>query len=305
MSKVIKKQPFKKLKTLKKQITPYSIVVGTILLVYVLSLLVVLLWGGMTSLKTRNDFLDNLKIAFPKILNFENFSNALMKFSVEIEVGGGIGKVYLYEMFLNSLLYSIGCAFTATLIPCIAGYMTAKFNYKFSKIMTGVVIITMIIPIVGSLPSEIRVAQRFGLYDNIWGLWIMRANFLGMYFLIFQKVFKNIPDDYTEAAQLDGASYFSVFLKIMLPLVKNTFLTVMLLKFVEHWNDYSTPLVYLPSQPTAAVGLFYFSRSTDPTIASVPMKMAGAMLLLLPILIIYIFLQDKLMGNISLGGIKG
>ena len=305
MRETFKKQAFKKLKTFRKQLTPYNIVVGIILFIYVLSLFVVLLWGGMTSLKTRNDFLDNLKIAFPQKLNFQNYIDAFMKFSVEIEVGGGRGKVYLYEMFLNSLLYSVGCAFTATLIPCVAGYMTAKFDYKFSKIMTGIVIMAMIIPIVGSLPSEIRMAQRFGLYDNIWGLWIMRANFLGIYFLIFQKVFKEIPDDFSEAAQLDGASYFTIFAKVMLPLAKNTFFTVMLLKFVEHWNDYSTPLVYLPSYPTAAVGLFYFSRSTDPAIASVPMKMAGAMLLLLPILIIYIFLHDKLMGNISLGGIKG
>lgn len=292
-------------KDLKSRLNPYFIIVGVLLLVYSVSLVVPLLWGFLTSLKSREDFLGNLKIAFPAEFHFDNYVKTFTTFFVEVQSGAGTGKVYLYEMFLNSLLYAVGCAFTSTLVPCIAGYVTAKYNYKFSKVMTWTVIITMIVPIVGSLPSEIRMASFFGFYDSIPGLWIMAANFLGIYFLIFQNVFKSIPNDFIEAAEIDGAGQMRIFTQVMLPLAKNTFLTIMLLKFITYWNDYSTPLVYLPNHPTAAVGLFKFSMSTNPMIASVPMKLAGAMLLLLPILAIYIFLHDKLMGNLSMGGVKG
>lgn len=71
--------------------------------------------------------------------------------------------------------------------------------------MHTTVLITMVIPVVGSLPAEIRMAQSLGLYDQIWGMWILKANFLGMYFLVFYNIFKALPASYTEAAKIDGA----------------------------------------------------------------------------------------------------
>ena len=126
-----------------------------------------------------------------------------------------------------------------------------------------------------------------------------------MYFFVFLSIFKGIPNAFAEAAKIDGASHFRVFVLIMLPLVKTTFFTVLLIRFIEFWNDYQTPLIYLPSFPTVARGLFAFNLSTANEIASVPGKLAGAMVMLLPILVVFVLFHKRLMGNLTMGGLKG
>ena len=163
----------------------------------------------------------------------------------------------------------------------------------------------MMIPIVGSYPSEINMLQKLGLYNTLVGAWIQKANFLGMYYLVFYAAFKGLAKDYSEAAEMDGASEFTVMTRIMLPLVRNAYFTVFLVKFVEFWNDYQIPLLYLPSRPTLSYGLYYVSNYTANMISTVPMRMAGCIIILIPILVLFIAFNDKLMGNITLGGVKG
>ena len=91
----------------------------------------------------------------------------------------------------------------------------------------------------------------------------------------------------------------------MLPLIRNTFLVVMLIRFIEFWNDYQTPLIYLKSYPTVALGMFNMANTRENGLSTVPMRMTGAMLMLLPILAIFLVFQKHLIGNITVGGIKG
>ena len=163
----------------------------------------------------------------------------------------------------------------------------------------------MIIPIVGSLPSEIQMAKNLMLYDKLWGLWIMKANFLGMYFLLFYNNFKVLPMAYTEAAKIDGAGNTTIFLRIIFPLIKNTFITIMLIKFIEFWNDYQIPLVYMPSYPTIALGMYHMAYTTINNLSRVPMRMAGSIMMITPILILFLAVQKRLLGNLTMGGIKG
>ena len=166
-------------------------------------------------------------------------------------------------------------------------------------------IVNIVLTIGGSQPSEIQVAQFLGFYDQIWGLWLMKANFLGMYFLVFYNIFKGIPKEYEEAAKIDGAGNFAILGRVMLPLIRNTFLVVMLIRFIEFWNDYQTPLIYLKHYPTVALGMFNMANTRENGLSTVPMRMTGAMLMLLPILAIFLVFQKKLVGNLTVGGIKG
>lgn len=162
----------------------------------------------------------------------------------------------------------------------------------------------MILPIVGSLPSEIRIARALGLYDTIYGMWIMKTSFLGLYFLVFHATFKVLPKDFSEAAYVDGATNLRVFLSVILPIVRNTFFTIMLIKFIELWNDYQVPMLYMPSYPTLSYGSYLFERGTVTEMTSVPMKLAGSMLVLMPIMVLFLAFHKRLIGNISMGGIK-
>ena len=270
-------------------------------------MIVTLLWGFSTSLKDRYEFRTNI-LWFPEGWPWEwqwsNYLTAFQNFSVKIETADGFSMVYMGQMLIYTLLYAVGCSFCGTFVSCVVAYLVAKFPYKFSKVIYAIVIVTMILPIIGSMPSEIQIARMLNLYDHIWGMWIMKAHFLGMHFLVFYGVFKSTPNEYSEAAKVDGAGNLSILFRIFFPLVRNTFFTLMLLSFIGYWNDYQLPLIYTPSYPTLAYGLYLFNFSAENQLSSVPMRLAGCMILMIPIFVIFLIFHNRLIGNVSIGGLK-
>lgn len=244
-------------------------------------------------------------------LPFYTYKYAFKVFSYEVTPDHIVG---LPRMYLNSFLYAGGCGLVAAVVPLIAAYACARFKYKFSRIMHTTVILVMMIPIVGSGPSELDIVKNLGMIDKIYTLWIMRANFLGLYFLMYYDVCKAFPASYAEAAKIDGANNFQVFFKIALPLIKNTFFTVFLIQFIGFWNDYQAPMIYMPSFPTVAMGLNALMKvagggpSTSIGIFDMvytPSRMAAAVLTAVPVTIIFACFQKRLLGNLTVGGIKG
>ena len=98
---------------------------------------------------------------------------------------------------------------------------------------------------------------------------------------------------------------FRIFFRIILPLVKNIFFTVLLVNFIAFWNDYQVPLLYMPRYPTLANGVYMLATTTENNLASAPMRMTGAMLLFLPIFCLFVIFQKRLLGSLTMGGIKG
>ena len=207
-------------------------------------------------------------------------------------------------MFANTMAYAVGSAFIQTFVPCIVGYMTAKFDYKFSRFINTLVIVLMVLTIVGSAPSEMQILTSLGLFDTMIGNYIQKFNFLGMYYLIFYAAFKNMPNDFTEAGYVDGASELRVMVQIAIPMVMTIIGTVFLIKFIDFWNDYQTPLLYMPSYAMLARGLFNLTQLAQGDFATVPFRMAGCMLFAIPVLVLFIIFKEKLMGNLSMGGVK-
>lgn len=292
---------------IRTRFTPTTIILMSVLILYSVSLLLPILWGLSTSLKTDLDFYLNpfwLPDGWFWNWQWSNYSYAFMNFVVKVEAGAGFRIIYMEEMFLYTILYAFGCAFFQSFVCCIVAYMVVKFDYFFSKVIYTVVIVAMILPIVGSLPSEIQMSRALGFFDTIWGMWIMKSHFLGMYFLVFHAMFRGIPKEFADAARVDGAGNFQVLFSIMMPLVRNTLFTVILLNFIGYWNDYQVPLIYLPSYPTIAYGLYLFNFSTINSLSTIPMKITGCMIMMLPILIVFLIFRNRLIGNISIGGLK-
>lgn len=303
---LLAKASFKSSK-IRTRFTPTTIILMSVLILYSVSLLLPILWGLSTSLKTDLDFYLNpfwLPDGWFWNWQWSNYSYAFMNFVVKVEAGAGFRIIYMEEMFLYTILYALGCAFFQSFVCCVVAYMVVKFDYFFSKVIYTVVIVAMILPIVGSLPSEIQMSRALGFFDSIWGMWIMKSHFLGMYFLVFHAMFRGIPKEFADAARVDGAGNFQVLFSIMMPLVRNTLFTVILLNFIGYWNDYQVPLIYLPSYPTIAYGLYLFNFSTINSLSTIPMKITGCMIMMLPILIVFLIFRNRLIGNISIGGLK-
>lgn len=280
----------------------FKTVVFTVLTLYVLILFSLMYLTLTTSFKSLFDLMNN-KVGLPKEWIFKNYVDAFEMFNMVLP---SKRKVYLGEMFWNTLLYAGGSAFFATITPCLVAYCCAKFSVKLNKFIYGTVIVGMILPIVGALPSSIQVCKALGIFDTMIGMWIMKANYMGTYFLVFYGTFKSLSNEYKEAAIIDGASDYCVLFKIVFPLVKSVLLATFVLNFIAFWNDYQTPLIYLESYPTAAVGMFSFSYAASSNGASLPnMQMTGCVILFLPVFILFIALKDLFMGNLTVGGLKG
>ncbi len=277
-----------------------------ILFVYAAILLFILSWALISTFKNyMMDFSENVS-GLPQKWVLDNYKVVMENMFDIVTINGQQYKLTFLNLLGNTLLYTVGSAFVSTFIPCITAYAVARFSHRFKwlNVFTLIVLVTMIIPIVGSTPSEIQIASSLGLYDSIWGMFILKGNFLGMYYLIFLGAFNSMPKGYEEAARIDGASNFRVLFKIHLPLTLTTFSTIMLIKGIGFWNDYQTPMLYLPTKKTLAQFFFGFINSDNTDISYTPMKLVGAMILILPILTLFIFLNKKIMGNLSLGGLK-
>ena len=286
------------------KISLLNIIISAILLVYSISVLLPLLWGLLASIKSVDEFRLNI-LGIPQDWAFGNFPFVIKYFAVPANVRGFMRTVGLAEMIYNTILYVTGSALLSAAVPCLTAYLCSKFPCFLSRFVYGTVIITMILPIVGAYPSELQVLRNLGLYDTFYGMWVQRANFLGMYFLIFFAAFKGIPKEFSEAAYVDGASEMSLMLRIQFVLVRNTFFTVFLIRFIEFWNDYQAPLLYMPGHPTLSYGLYYLSYSTINGLNNIPMRMAGTILVIVPILSLFIAFKERIMGNMTMGGIKG
>ena len=284
-------------------------VVGFIvLLAYTVSMLSLMGWGFFTALKTQMQFRKD-KIGLPPGMpwdwEWQNIQFVFSRFQMVITTATEANKVInFWQMLLNTLIYAGGCAVIASFVTCVMAYMTTNFDYPLSKVITGIVIVTMILPIVGSYPSEMQILKALGIYNWRFGAWIQKFNFLGMYFLVFQATFKSMSREYSEAASIDGASEAQIFLRIILPIVRNTLFTIMILNFVALWNDYQAPLLYFPDYPTLTYGLYFVSNHGGNQMSTVPMKMSAALVILLPILIILLVFRNRILGNVTMGGVK-
>lgn len=297
-----------KIKTKKRfHFSVMLLILFVILVAYTLVFFIPIIWALITTFKDYNFYrLATLRKDVEGMLGlnnmtFENFKIAFMQFKIPVSDD----YANIFEMFFNSILYAGGCAIVNTMVPCVMAYLVARYNYKFGKIVYGIVVATMAIPIVGSLPSEIAMVERLNLMDSVFGLYVLKANFLGIYFLVFFAQFKSIPRDFTEAAEIDGASEAHIMLRIIFPIATGTITTVMLLNFIAYWNDYQIPMIYWESRPVIAYGMYYFVRVTTGQMGATPVKLSAMIIVAIPIIILFLIFNKKVMANMSMGGVKG
>ena len=311
-------------KVKRDQFSPLTVAMLIILTLHCAALIFMLLWAAMQVFKFPLDFNKN-PIWFPSNEKGQNgFTTVNFKILAAytetewMPATASNPSVSLVEVFINSIIYAFGGSLVNAGVTCLMAYLTARYAYAYSKLIYSIVIIVMVVPIVGAQASEIEVLTMLNLYNNRFGFIILKAGFVSMYFLVFYETFKGIPMTYSEAAMIDGASDWYIMSKICMPLAFNVFTTVALITFITYWNDYQMAMLYMPDYPTLSYFLFQVQHQTQEvhveglpfgmkSIRSdyVTIKMTATVVLMTPILILFISLHEKLMGNLSIGGIKG
>lgn len=296
----------------------------TLLIFYVFTVLLLIAFGLLTSLKSNVDFrvyknvlgLPNLELAGAKdYLLLKNYGDIITGFQRPYQtpayfkgttlIGIKTMSIGFMDMLINSLIYCIGGAFFMTLPKLIVGYACSMYRNPFSKFIYMLVVVTMIIPIVGTTPAMLTLMRNTGLYDTFVGNFIQKSHISGMYFLIFYEYYRTIPDTYREAAEIDGASQMRVMVRIYFPLCGKIFFTVFLIHAIELWNDYNTVLLYLPSHPTLTYGVWLATFGNDADRYPATRRIAATMLLAVPTMTIFFIFKDRIMGNLTMGGLKG
>ncbi len=297
------------------------------LLIFSFTVLYPLVWGLITSLKNRRDFsvsfganllgmpnLDesvawNSRNEFFRLANYKTiFDNLEFNVSTTFYQGSEIIRkretVNIVDLLVNTILYCVLGAGLKVIVTAICAFICAKYEFKFSMLVYLLVVINMTVPVVGTLPAELRLFRNLGVYDT----WIMHvfqsASFDGMYFLVFFATYKGFPNSFIEAAEIDGASQLKVLVSIALPLTVKIMFTIFILQFISFWNNYTNPLLYLPTHPTLATGVLSLAYGSQGGLDDVTVKTAACMLLAVPIFVLFIIFHKRIMGNVSMGGLK-
>ena len=188
----------------------------------------------------------------------------------------------------------------------LTSYVYTKYakRVRWAKIAWLLTLISIYVPISASLAASMTLAMKLGIYDNIFLFSLASFGGFGSNFLIYYAIWKGLSWDYAEAAFMDGAGHFTVLIKIMFPMTVTIFGVLFLTNVIALWADYQTPMVFLPSYPTLAYGVFSFQNSVEAG-ASVPIKIASLIAVATPMFVLFMIFKDKMMGSLTMGGLKG
>lgn len=264
-----------------------------IFLIYSISLIFPLLWVTFNSIKDKAEFFFN-PWAFPIKIMFSNYLVIFEKFNIG-------------EMFFNSIVLCLVTPFISIFVTCCAAYAVSKFNFRGRNLIYFIAIMVMFIPTTGSLAVTYKLMFDIKLFDTLLGMALLSSGGFGFNFLLMYGVFKNISWSYAEAAYVDGAGNWRIFLQIIIPHALPTITAIWVLGIIGTWNDYTGPLMFYPSHQTIATGLKFLSDNitVGEYVNDYPKLFAAIFITTLPILILFISCQKQIISLNMGGGLKG
>ncbi len=262
-----------------------------VLILFALFFLLPLLWMVVTAFKPFEEWLTPNWI--PVNPTLENFTSIFNDKSLPV-----------VNWFLNSLLIASLFTLVILIIDSLAGYAYARLEFPGKNLLFGLMLATLVMPgIMFLIPNYLTVA-RLGWIGSIQG--VIVPGFAGVFGVFFMRqFFQSLPKELEEAAYIDGASVWRTFFSVILPLSKGPLITLGIITFLTSWNDFLWPLLILGGdrqELTLPVGLATLQGQYTFDYGKL---MAGALVLTIPVLILYAVFQRYIIRSISMTGIKG
>ncbi|CAM3927048.1 carbohydrate ABC transporter permease [Lederbergia lenta] len=238
----------------------------------------------------------NVTMPFPPRLIPENVSS--FNYGIIFENGR------IFKAYLNSGIVTISSVLITVSSALLGGYAFSKGKFKGKKLLFLIVLATLMIPIEPRLIPLYKLFNSIGLLNTFWPL-ILPSLVNGFLLFLCKQFFDQLPDTLREAAQIDGAGEFKIFFKVYFPLAGPIAATMVILSFIWSWNDFLWPLVVLNNQALHTVPLYLASFSLENGTNLGGLTMALATVSIVPIIIVYLFLQRYIIQSIALSGVKG
>lgn len=203
----------------------------------------------------------------------------------------------------NSFIVSVFTVVANVLFSSMAGYALAKLPFKGRRLVFASVLMAMMIPYVALFVPQFFVIVQLGLVNTLTAM-VLPIAVMPIAVFIMRQFADSIPDDLLEAARLDGAGEFRIFFGIFLPLLGPAVATVAIITFLNSWNYFLWPLIVAQSEETYTlpVGLSIASQAANST--DYGLLLAGAVVVLLPVLLLFLFLQKYFVRGIAVTGLK-
>lgn len=207
-------------------------------------------------------------------------------------------------MLFNSLWYiglgSTWCVFW----PVLTGYVMAKYSFKGREVIHTIAIFCLTIPLVGQNGFAYKLYAMLHIYDTgpLFVI-ITGVNGFSSSYLIYLSIFKGIAWDYAESVFVDGGGNVTAFFRIMLPQAMPAISAMIVQGAIGLWNEYYSIMMFMPSTPTVAVGLYQVSLNI--TRFGQPLYYAGLVIATIPLVIVYGLMAGNMMKNLTIGGLKG
>lgn len=248
------------------------------------------IWMIATSLKSTQEVFAYPPTFWPQELRWENFRTVLE-------------RVPFLRFYLNSLIVTSLITFWQVATSALAGYAFARLVFPFKNVIFTVYIATLIIPNQVTMLPLFLLVSRLGWIDTYQGLTVP---FLASAFAVFflRQFFQTIPRELEEAALIDGAGRRRILFQIVLPLARPALATITLFIFLSEWDTYLWPLIATNSEAmrTLPIGLRFFVEESG---SQLNLMMAGAVMAVVPILLLFFMAQRQFIEGIAMTGSKG
>ncbi|HTJ35946.1 MAG TPA: carbohydrate ABC transporter permease [Dactylosporangium sp.] len=245
----------------------------------------------VTSLKTPEEIAGGDTLALPHDwLNFHNYVVAFDK-----------GK--MVTAFANTAIILLVTIVGTVFVGTLAAYAIDRMQFRFKKLVVAAFLVATLVPGVTTQVTTFRVVNGLGLFDSRWApiLLYMGTDIVAIY--IFVQFMRGIPVSLDEAARIDGASTFKIYRTVILPLLKPAIATVVIIKGIFVYNDFYIPFLYMPSEELGTISTSLF-RFKGPFGAHWETISAGAVLVILPTLILFLLLQRFIYNGFTSGATK-
>lgn len=267
----------------------FGIIKYLVLICIAVLVVVPLSWLVIGAFKTEKEILSYPPTFFTHSFTYENFE----KLKSRIDV---------YRYIINSIIYAVGTTAIAVVVNSMAGYAYARKNFKGKSFFFLFTLATMMVPFQVVMVPMFLVVYKLGMYNTYWGLIIPRVAVAGSIFMM-RAAFEGLPKELEDAARIDGLSEFGIFYRIMLPQVKSAVICLIILSVNGSWNDLLWPMLVASDTKmrTLANGLALFVGQNSIQYGA---SFAGAVVSLLPMLILYLFGQKYFVEGMASSGLK-
>ncbi|MFF9219789.1 carbohydrate ABC transporter permease [Streptomyces viridosporus] len=209
----------------------------------------------------------------------------------------------MLSAFGNTAVILVAAVGGTVLIGSMTAYAIDRFPFRFRKLVVALFLLAALVPGVTTQVATFQIVNGLGMFDSLWApiALHMGTDIVSIY--IFLQFIRSIPVSLDEAARLDGAGAFTVYRKVILPLLKPAIATVVIVKGINVYNDFYIPFLYMPSEDLGVISTSLF-RFKGPFGAHWETISAGAVLVILPTLIVFLFLQRFIYNGFTRGATK-